>query len=71
MRFVRVRLRNRFLMLKDGGEIRAALRICQESGPRLLRGMRVSPAFQGLSLGKLILTYFAEVTNNENCYFIA
>lgn len=63
--------RDIFLVLEHDGEIIAALRVCRESGCIVLRGMRVSPAFQRQGSGSLLLDYFAEVTGNKTCYCIA
>lgn len=63
--------RDRIMVLEHEGKIHAALRVCQESGCSVLRGMRVSPAFQRQGLGSQLMAYFAEVTGNESCYCIA
>ena len=60
-----------FLVIDDGDEILAALRVCHEQGSYVLRGMRVSEDFQRRGFGSKLLDYFKEFIVNKGCYCIA
>lgn len=59
-----------FLVAEHGDTIRAALRLSREQGCLVLRGMRVSPPFQGRGIGSLLLQFAREEIGDKVCYCI-
>jgi N-acetylglutamate synthase-like GNAT family acetyltransferase len=60
-----------FLVIENQDEILGALRICNEEGAFVLRGMRVADSFQRQGIGSQLLDYFSDFIDNQDCYCIA
>jgi N-acetylglutamate synthase-like GNAT family acetyltransferase len=61
---------DQFLVAEERGGIRAAVRLCRESGSLVLRGMRVSRLHQRQGLGSRLLQYAEEAMGSRGCYCI-
>lgn len=59
------------LAAEEGGEMRAAMRLCHENGCLVLRGMRVVPNYQHRGIGSQLLQFAAGRIGEEDCYCIA
>jgi N-acetylglutamate synthase-like GNAT family acetyltransferase len=60
-----------FLVIENEDEIIGALRVCNEEGVFVLRGMHVADALQRQSIGSELLVYFCDFIDNKECYCIA
>jgi len=59
-----------FLLADNGGEICGAVRVCQEQGILVLRGMRVSQPLQRRGVGTQLLYKTVELIASQACYCI-
>ncbi len=62
---------DRILVALDCGELCGALRLCEEGGVLLLRGMRVSQPFQRQGIGSRLLRAAEELIGDRACFCIA
>ena len=56
------------ILIAIDNRIIGAVRICTESGEKVLRGMQVKPAWQGKGIGSAMLKYLVEHVDMSDCY---
>jgi GNAT superfamily N-acetyltransferase len=61
---------DRLFISEDDGEIVGAVRLCQEDGALVLRGMRVRADRRRRGIGRRLLAEVAAAIGSETCYCI-
>lgn len=56
------------VVIAQGTGIAGAVRICVENGSKILRGMQITPAFQRMGIGKMMLLYLTDHFDMADCY---
>ena len=62
---------DRLVIAKEESRIIGVLRVCEEQGHLLLRGMRVRPDRRGQGIGELMLAVAETVIGQRTCYGLA
>jgi GNAT superfamily N-acetyltransferase len=62
---------DRIVIAEEGSQIIGVLRVCEEHGHLLLRGMRVRGDFRRQGIGKLMLAVAETVIGQRTCYGLA
>lgn len=59
------------LMAEQDQSLVGVVRLCQEDGHFVLRGMSVHPEYQKKGIGRRLLTRFEELVSDKTCWCIA
>jgi N-acetylglutamate synthase-like GNAT family acetyltransferase len=59
-----------FVVAEEDGDLCGTVRLCEENGFQVLRGMRVSEAMQRKRVGTQMLEAFKSVVGEQVCYCI-